>query len=207
MAYSVLSKDGRYGNIIHFLADDDRDMIFITDSCDPGSTVMVLRGKNEGRDGVHAYMKAPSGKWVLYDGESDYKVPHNTAEVYVPADDIQFSNVTAGDLQKDMKFYPTGLVTGTLKKAKYPAAYDSDPKKGDKEEGHFFCAKLKTPPKATKYNMTLNEETTVKTDPADDWIMVCMEHIDKKDSSKTVKIEYDSGESFTFNLDYINLEE
>ncbi len=202
MAYSVLSKEGQQGGIIHFLADTDKDIIFIIDDCNAGSTISVLKEK------PHTYMKAPSGKWILVNGDSDYQVPFNNAEVEVPKADAKFSDKTAADLQENMVFYKTGLVTGTLKKSTYPAIYTEEDKKNeqDGDTGHFFCANLKTPPKATEYNMVLNEETTVKVKPVDDWVMVCMEHIQVKDKTKTVRITYDSGESFTFNLDHVDLE-
>ena len=196
MAYSILSKEGRQGNIVHFLADNDKDIVLIIDECDPGSTIQVLE-----KDKIHTYMKTPSGKWTLYEGESEFEVPFNDAEVEVPAEDAKFSDKTAGELQENMKFYPTGLVTGTLKNAEYPEIYG---KTGD-EKGHFFCATLKTPEKATTYDMLIDGEEKKKTNPADNWLMICMENISGA-KNKTIQIKYDTGQSFTFDLGYVDLE-
>ena len=67
--YSVIEKDK---NIITFIADADTDVKEIKDTCGPGSKVIVLEKATEGKSKVHTFIKTPSAKWVLYEGESEY---------------------------------------------------------------------------------------------------------------------------------------
>ena len=67
--YSVLNREGRYGEIVHYLADSDDDLELIVDNCAPGSTIEVLKDSSETEDvNVHTYIKSPNGEWTLYEG-------------------------------------------------------------------------------------------------------------------------------------------
>ena len=202
--YSILNKEGRYGQIVHFLAETDNDLVLVTDACSPGSTIEVLSsGKEEeaGTDNIHTFIKTPSNRWALYKGKSEFEVPVNDAEVKAPEKTDKFGDQTAEDFQQGVTIYQTGLVTGTLKKASCEELYGSTQK-----DGHFFCATLNPPKEATKYGIYFsNEEEQDPQLKVDNWLMVRYENIPEKEP-KTVKVVYDSGESFTFDLGYMDLQ-
>lgn len=205
MAYCILSKDGRQGHIVHFLAESDSDLAFIVDLCEPGSTVEVL--KDDDKE-AHKFIKSPSDKWVLYEGESDYKPPKNDAKVSVPDPKSAFTldkTKKIEDYQRDVRIYQSGLVTGTLLEQTVPD--DESIYTGDQCKGHYFTANLETPEGAQHYSIYTEGEKRKDNIPCDGFLTVRYENMSAPTpTGKRIKVVYDTGEEFEFALDGLKVE-
>ncbi len=201
MAYSILSKEGRQGNIIHFLADSANDYPFIIDACDPGSTITILEEKNK----KTVYMKAPSGLWVIIEGESDKTFPANDAEVIVPEDNFEIHDLDGrpvSDFQSDVKVYPTGLVTGNSHYAENNKLFGT----GDESKGHYITFVLPKPKDATKVKLSLSNNGSAIDIPDDNTYMFRLDKA-RETGKDTATISFSKGDngdtpisSFAFNL-------
>ena len=197
MAYSILKKDGKAGNIIHFLADSADDYPFIIDVCDPGSTITIPQ-----KGSKIIYVKAPSGQWVCVEGEGE-AFPANDAEVIVPEDDFVVSGTDRpiSEFQSDIRVYPTGLTTGTSHQAKNNALYGT----GDEANGHFIAFVLPKPEGAQKVKLGLSGEGAAIDIPDDDTYMFRLDEARKNGKhTATVTFSENGGDpaiaSFAFNV-------
>lgn len=201
--YSVLKKEGRYGQIIHFLADSDNDLVLIIDKCDPGSTIKVLK---DGEKEAHKFIKSPSGKWVICEGKSDYKPPKNDAKVSVPDPKSAFildNTKKMEDYQRGIEIYPNGLVTGTLFQQTVPEGEYT----GKQCEGHYFTANLEKPKNAKTYSIYTEGVEREKDIPCDGYLTVRYENMSAPTpTGKRIKIVYNTNEEFEFALDGLKLE-
>ena len=202
--YSILAKND---GIVKFLAESDDDLVTIIDSCKPGSTVEVLEEKIEEdhEAKTHTFIKSPSGQWVIYEGKSDYKAPKNDAKVSEPNPEDSFmgTDKKIKDYQKGISIYQTGLVTGTLLNESVPKGIGYD---DNQLTGHYFTANLETPKGAKQYTI-VTEGVDRKTVPCDGSLTVRMENMTAETKTgKNIKIKYDTGEEFEFNLGYLALE-
>ena len=208
MAYSVLSKEGRYGNIIHFLADTNEDFAFIVDTCDPGSTIEVLSDPADEKK-PNTYMKAPSGKWVHVEGEGTGELPANDAEVAVPDGEYipQGSGISVKDMQSNIEVYPSGLVTGTSHQVTGNKLF------GVKErDGHFVTILMPVPEEAKKMDIEGGTMASKKENQTPDgFLMVRLDEMHKQNKN-TMTVTYkteDSGlvvSSFKFNFSKVELD-
>lgn len=208
MAYSILDKEGQKGNIIHFLADTNEDYAFIIDTCDPGSTINVL--DNPGDEGPNVYMKSPSGEWVHIDGKKSAGdgngLPVNDAEVIVP--DAEYvptnCNLTVGQMQSNVKVYPTGLVTGTSHYVTNNSLYS-----GDEQNAHFITFIMPTPTGATQMDISTGSEDVKKENvTADGFLMINLDKL-RKNNLDTVTVTFKNGKnktSFKYNLSQVVLD-
>ncbi len=202
--YSILKQEGRTGQIVHYLADVDQDLITIVDECLPGSTVEVL---GEGSDSVHKYIKSPSNKWVLYEGTTEFVMPKNDAKVYTFAPEMSapcsLDGTPISDYQSGIKVYDTGYVTGTSYNAKMiSSTTQHDP---SKQIGHFVIVGLDTPDGATSYDIydgETNKAPGCTPAPTNDYIMVRIEALQNPEK---VKVTYNNGKEFTFDFTGVTL--
>ena len=146
MAYCILSKDGRQGNILHFLADAITDYAKIIDTCDPGSTLKVLDTANKGKD-IADYMKAPCGKWVKT-SKKGADMPDNNVAISIFDSETKIGKKPVSELQSDIKVSEQGLVTGI---SNYVTGYEELFSKTP--DGHFVALKLENPNEADKVDL------------------------------------------------------
>lgn len=208
--YSIVKKNQ---DIVHFLAEKDTDILYIKDACSPGSTVEVLANDTEEGKSKHTFIKSPSGKWSIYEGEApeDFEIPVNDAKVSVPSPKSMAPSKKESkkveDFQRGIKIYPSGVVTGTLFNT------SSDMYSGDEANGHYLIIDLDTPENAKTYKISIGEagknftEPSKDQNPSDGWLMVRLENVFKTKGHNAVKIQYnEDGPSFTFILDELVLE-
>ena len=201
--YSIIKKNG---TIVNFLAEKDEDILHIKDVCTPGSTVEVLKSDDEENKDKHTFIKSPSGKWHIYEGESDFEFPVNDAKVSVPNSKSMAPTIgetrKVEEFQRGVKIYQSGLVTGTLLNT------TSDMYTGEESKGHYLIIDLETPEGATSYDLSIGKDETKKTQvPCDGWLMLRLENVLKDNNKPIVEIKYDTdGPSFTFILDELVLE-
>lgn len=207
MAYSVLSKEGKKGDIIHFLADTIEDYAFIIDTCSAGSTIEVLDEPCDEAKNPNTYMKAPSGKWVHIEGKGETELPANDAEVAIPSDDYVpgTSGLTVGEMQSNVKVYPSGLVTGTSYKMKGNKLFGSD-----EQDGHFVTVLIPAPEGAHKIKIKGGTMTAEKeSEDLDGFLTVRLDKMrDQNKNTITITFEDESeGEvaSFKFNFSQVEL--
>ena len=202
--YCVLSKEGRYSNIIHFLADSDDDLLFIVDICDPGSTVKVLGTKPTD---VHEFIKAPNGKWTLHKGTSSWVSPKNDAKVAAPDPKTAFfldEKKKISDYQQDIRIYPSGLATGILIQQTVPETKDGY--SGEQCSGHYFTALLEKPEGASTYSIWTEGQERKKEIPFDGFLTVRYENMSAPTKTgKRIKVVYDTKQEFEFALDGLTL--
>ena len=201
MAYSVLSKEGKSGNIIHFLADTNEDYAFIIDTCSPGSTIKVL--DDPGNESINTYMKAPSGKWVHIEGTDETELPANDAEVVIPSADYipSGSGLSVKEMQSNIHVYPSGLVTGTSY-----SVTDNQLFEGDEQAGHFITVLIPTPGEADKLNITGGTKGDRGELEPDGFLTVRLDDM-RKEKKDTITITFKKSEkeitSFKFNFSQV----
>lgn len=202
MAYSVLSKEGKSGNIIHFLADTNEDYAFIIDTCSPGSTIKVLDDPNN--EDINTYMKAPSGKWIHVEGEGTTELPANDAEVTIPSADYipEGSGLSVKEMQSNIYVYPSGLVTGTSYSVTGNKLFG-----GDEQAGHFVTVLTPTPEKAEKIDITGGTKGDRKGLEPDGFLTVRLDDMRKqKKDTMTITFKTEGDEeitSFKFNFSQV----
>lgn len=200
--YSILEK---HGNKVAFLAEADQDLVKIIDACGPGSTVEVLA---DTADGIHTFIKNPSGKWVIYRGESQFEMPVNDAGVFTfPAtaeSPASLDGATIDTYQQGVQIYPSGYVTGTLHNARMISNTTKDDP--SKQVGHFIILGLSITDPDNTYDLYDGDEqiqTGLKPLPANDYLLVRYE---KLNHPEKLQVKYTNGESFVFDLTGLVLE-
>ena len=200
--YSILEK---HGSQVAFLAEADEDIITIIDACGPGSTIEVLADSSEA---IHTFIKSPSGRWVIYKGESAFEMPVNDAGVSVFPPKMEAPASLTGDsidtYQQGIQIYPTGYVTGTLHNAKMISNTTKD--HPEKQVGHFIIFALDINDPANTYDLYDGDEqiqTGLKPLTANDYLLVRYESLQHPEK---VQVKYKNGESFVFNLTGLELE-
>ena len=76
--YTIIERVNK--DIVTFIADADndvKDIKALKDVCGPGSKVIVLEKAVGGESKVHSFIKTPSGKWILYEGDTEFDPESN----------------------------------------------------------------------------------------------------------------------------------